>query len=53
MKKLIQYIVNWLNAEDVNAGDTGGNIAVSFVRYGLFLWLVIVLIAIIIRFVIL
>ncbi len=32
MRKLIGFITNWLNAKDVKAGDTGGNILISFTR---------------------
>jgi len=32
MRKLIRFITNWLNGKDVKAGDTGGNILISFTR---------------------
>jgi hypothetical protein len=32
MRKLIRFITNWLNGNDVKAGDTGGNILISFMR---------------------
>lgn len=33
MRKLIKFITDWLNAKDVKAGDTGGNILYSFMRH--------------------